>query len=146
MVVDDVIKYSLQNGLQIDTKIEDKLSTCYQNGSCAKKYSKMYSFSGKNNLVWASFILFNNRPELNQEYSLDIELPEKRKFDKLPSWVYDKHVSGGTKGYQFFFDNSLVVNENIYEDMWGEGGDKYAEECMAVYLEDEKNLGNGKTN
>ena len=100
----------------------------------------MYSFSGKNNLVWTSFILFNNRPELNQEYSLDIELPEKRKFDKLPSWVYDKHVSGGTKGYQFFFDNSLVVNENIYEDMWGEGGDKYAEECKKVYLDDEKSL------
>jgi len=106
-----------------------------------KKYNKMYSFSGKNNLVWSSFILFNNRPELNQEYSLDIELPEKRKFNKLPYWVYDKHVSGGTKGYQFFFDNSLVVNENI----WGEGGDKYAEECKKVYLDDEKLLGNGKT-
>ena len=42
-----------------------------------KKYNKMYTFSGKNNLVWSSFILFNNHPELNQEYSLDIELPEK---------------------------------------------------------------------
>ena len=101
----------------------------------------MYTFSGKNNLVWSSFILFNNHPELNQEYSLDIELPEKRKFNKLPYWVYDKHVSGGNKGYQFFFDNSLVVNENI----WGEGGDKYAEECKKVYLDDEKSLGNGKT-
>ena len=106
-----------------------------------KEYSKMYSFSGKNNLVWTSFILFNRRPELNQEYSLDIDIPEKRKFDKLPYWVYDKHVSGGNKGYQFFFDNSLIVNENIY----GEGGDKYADECMTVYLNDEKNLGNGKT-
>ena len=45
-----------------------------------KEYSKMYSFSGRNNLVWASFILFHNRPELNQEYSLDINLPEKKKF------------------------------------------------------------------
>ena len=106
-----------------------------------KGYCKMYSFSGKNNLVWTSFILFNRRPELNQEYSLDIDIPEKRKFDKLPYWVYDKHVAGGNKGYQFFFDNSLVVNENIY----GEKGDKYAEECKKVYLDDEKNLGNGKT-
>ncbi len=106
-----------------------------------KEYCKLYSFSGKNNLVWASFILFNNRPELNQEYSLDIDIPEKRKFDKLPFWVYDKHVSGGNKGYKFFFDYSLVVNENIY----GVKGDKYAEECMKVYLDDEKNLGNGKT-
>ena len=34
----------------------------------------------------------------------------------------------------------MVVNENIYE-----GGDKYAEECKKVYLDDEKNMGNGKT-
>ena len=53
----------------------------------------------------------------------------------------DKHVSGGIKGYQFFFNNSLVVNENIY----GEKGDKFADECKCVYLNDEKNLGNGKT-
>ena len=97
-----------------------------------KEYSKLYTFSGKNNLVWASYILFNQRPELNQEYSLDIDIPEKRKFDNLPFWVYDKHVSGGTKGYQFFFDNSLVVNENIY----GENGDKFADECKKVYLDD----------
>ena len=32
------------------------------------------------------------------------------------------------------------MNENIYE-----GGDKYAEECKKVYLDDEKNIGNGKT-
>ena len=106
-----------------------------------KEYSKLYSFSGKNNLVWASYILFNRRPELNQEYSLDIELPLKKKFNQIPYWVYDKHVSGGNKGYQFFFDNSLVVNENIY----GEKGDKFADECKKVYLDDEKNLGNGKT-
>jgi len=104
-------------------------------------YSKLYSFSGKNNLVWASYIMFNRRPELNQEYSLDIELPEKRKFNEIPFWVKDKHVSGGTKGYKFFFENSLVVNENIY----GESGDKYSEECKKVYLDDEENLGNGKT-
>ena len=61
---------------------------------------------GKNNLVWASYILFNRRPELNQEYSLDIELPLKKRFNQIPYWVYDKHVSGGNKGYQFFFDNS----------------------------------------
>ena len=106
-----------------------------------KKYSKMYTFSSKNNLVWAAHILYNRRPELKQDYDLNIEIPDKRKFDTIPFWVMDKHVSGGQKGYQFFFDNSLVVNENIY----GENGDKYAEECMAVYLEDEKNLGNGKT-
>ena len=106
-----------------------------------KEYSKLYTFSGKNNLVWASYILFNRRPELNQEYSLDIELPLKKKFNQIPYWVYDKHVSGGNKGYQFFFDNSLVVNENIY----GEKGDKFADECKKVYLDDEKNLGNGKT-
>ena len=105
-----------------------------------KKYCKLYSFSGKNNLVWSSYIMFNRRPELNQKYSLDIELPEKKKFDSIPFWVMDKHVSGGTKGYQFFFDNSLVVNENIYS-----GGDKYAEECKEVYLNDELKLGNGKT-
>ena len=105
-----------------------------------KKYSKLYSFSGKNNLVWALYIMFKRRPELNQEYTLDIELPEKKRFDEIPFWVKDKHVSGGTKGYKFFFDNSLVVNENIYE-----GGDKYAEECKKVYLDDEENMGNGKT-
>jgi len=30
-------------------------------------YKKMYAFSGKNNLIWTTFILFNRRPELNQE-------------------------------------------------------------------------------
>ena len=105
-----------------------------------KKYCKLYSFSGKNNLVWALYIMFKRRPELNQEYTLDIELPEKKRFDEIPFWVKDKHVSGGTKGYKFFFDNSLVVNENIYET-----GDKYAEECKKVYLDDEENMGNGKT-
>ena len=64
----------------------------------------MYTFSGKNNLVWSSFILFNNHPELNQE-SLDIELPEKRKISKLPYWAYDKHVSGEIKN-QF----SLIIH------------------------------------
>ena len=53
----------------------------------------------------------------------------------------DKHVPGGTKGYKFFIENSLVVNENIYEN-----GDKFGEECSKVYLDDEKNIGNGKTN
>ena len=106
-----------------------------------KQYCKLYSFSGRNNLVWSAYIMFNRRPELNQEYSLDIELLEPRKFVELPFWVKDKHVSGGTSGYKFFFDNSLVVNENIY----GETGDKYADECKKVYLDDEENLGNGKT-
>ena len=106
-----------------------------------KKYCKLYSFSGRNNLVWAAYIMFNRRPELNQEYSLDIELLEPRKFVELPFWVKDKHVSGGTSGYKFFFDNSLVVNENIY----GLEGDRYATECKKVYLDDEENLGNGKT-
>jgi hypothetical protein len=105
-----------------------------------KKYCKLYSFSGKNNLVWALYIMYKRRPELNQEYTLDIKLPEKKRFDEIPFWVKDKHVSGGNKGYKFFFDNSLVVNENIYE-----GGDRYAEECKKVYLDDEENMGNGKT-
>ena len=39
-----------------------------------KEYNKLYSFSGKNNLVWASYIMIKRRPELNQEYSLDIDL------------------------------------------------------------------------
>ena len=69
-----------------------------------------------------------------------------KKFNEIPFWVYDKHVPGGTKGYKFFFENSLVVNEAIYEDMWGDCIDKYAEECKNIYLEDEKKLGNGKTN
>jgi len=106
-------------------------------------YKKMYAFSGKNNLIWTTFILFNRRPELNQEYSLnDINLEEIKpiKFPEIPFWVKDKHVSGGTKGYKFFFDNSLIVNENVYEN-----GDKFAEETKKVYLDDEKNLGNGKT-
>ena len=57
-----------------------------------------------------------------------------KKFNEIPFWVYDKHVPGGTKGYKFFFENSLVVNEAIYEDMWGEGGDKYAEECKHIIV------------
>lgn len=109
--------------------------------SYIKGYTKLYTFSGRNNLVWASYILFNSRKELNQSYSLDITLPKPRKFEKVPFWVMDKHVRNGNKGYEFFFKNSLVVNENIY----GESGDKYAKECKEVYLEDEKNLGNGKT-
>ena len=41
------------------------------------KYSKMYTFTSKNNLVWASHILFHNRPELNQSYDInDINLKE----------------------------------------------------------------------
>ena len=48
--------------------------------------------------------------------------------------------------HKFFFENSLVVNEAIYEDMWGDCVDKYAEECKKIYLDDEKKLGNGKTN
>ena len=109
----------------------------------SKEYNKLYSFSGKNNCCWASYILFKRRPELNQEYSLDIDLDniEKRKFNEIPFWVMDKHVPGGTKGYKFFIENSLVVNENIYEN-----GDKFGEECSKVYLDDEHNLGNGKTN
>ena len=106
-----------------------------------KEYSKLYSFTDKNNLVWASYILLKNRSELNQEYDINIEIPEGNKFNSIPNWVMDKHVSGGTKGYKFFFDNSLVVNENIY----GDKGDKFSEECKKVYLDDEKNLGNGKT-
>ena len=105
-------------------------------------YKKMYAFSGKNHLIWTTFILFNRRPELNQEYSLnDINLEEinPKKFPEVPFWVKDKHVAGGTKGYKFFFDNSLVVNEGLYEV------DKFAEETKKVYLDDEKNLGNGKT-
>lgn len=106
-----------------------------------KQYSKLYSFTSKNNLVWSSYILWKYRPELNQSYSKDIIIPVPRKFNEIPIWVYDKHVSGGNKGYQFFFDNSLIVNENIY----GTEGDKYAEECKKVYLDDEKKYGNGKT-
>jgi len=104
--------------------------------------SKLYTFSGKNNLVWASYIMCNNRPELEQEYIIEnVDMGIMRKFPEVPFWVMDKHVSGGVKGYQFFFDNSLVVNENIY----GDSGDKYSSECKKVYLDDEKNLGNGKT-
>ena len=110
-------------------------------GYITKEYSKLYSFTDKNNLVWASYILLKNRSELNQEYDINIEIPEGNKFNSIPNWVMDKHVSGGTKGYKFFFDNSLVVNENIY----GDKGDKFSEECKKVYLDDEKNLGNGKT-
>ena len=39
----------------------------------------------------------------------------------------------------------MVVNKAIYEDTLGNCIDKYAEECKKVYLDDEKNLGNGKT-
>lgn len=109
-------------------------------------YNKMYNYSSKNNLVWSSLILWERRPELKQEYSIDdIILPEPKKFDEIPFWVKDKHVPGGTKGYQFFFDNSLVVNKSIYKDAFGNCMDKYSEECKKVYLDDEKNLGNGKT-
>ena len=105
------------------------------------KYSKLYQYSGKNNLVWCSYILFKIRPELNQKYSLDeIVLMEPKKFDEVPFWVYDKHVPGGQKGYNFFFEHSLVVNEHLYKK------EKYAEETKNIYLEDEKCLGNGKTN
>ena len=106
-----------------------------------KKYSKLYSFTGKNNLVWSSYILWKYRPELNQAYTKDIIIPLSRKFNEIPFWVYDKHVSGGNKGYQFFFDNSLIVNDNIYNDK----GDKFSEECKKVYLLDEKKYCNGKT-
>ena len=104
------------------------------------EYSKLYQYTDKNNLVWCSFILFQRRPELNQKYSLNVVLPEMRKFNEIPFWVYDKHVPDGTKGYKFFFENSLVVNEGLYKK------DKYADECKKVYLDDEKKLGNGKTN
>ena len=106
-----------------------------------KEYNKLYSFTDKNNLVWASYILLKNRSELNQDYDINIDICKGKKFNSIPNWVMDKHVSGGTKGYKFFFDNSLVVNENIY----GDKGDKFSEECKKVYLDDEKNLGNGKT-
>ena len=109
------------------------------------KYGKMYTFTSRNNLVWSSYILFKNRKELNQSYSLQVDIPEAIKFDEIPFWVKDKHVIGGTKGYKFFFDHSLVVNYNIYDNMWGEGDDKYADECKKVYLDDEEKLGNGKT-
>ena len=106
------------------------------------KYSKMYSFTSKNNLVWASYIVFHNRPELNQTYDInDIQLEEiiPKKFNEIPFWVKDKHVPGGTKGYEFFFKNSLVMNIKLYDQ------DKYERETKIVYLEDEKKLGNGKT-
>ena len=106
------------------------------------KYSKMYSFTSKNNLVWASHILFHNRPELNQPYDInDIHLEEitPKKFNEIPFWVKDKHVPGGTKGYEFFFKNSLIMNKRLYEE------DIYERETKTVYLNDEKKLGNGKT-
>ena len=104
------------------------------------KYSKLYTFTDKNNLVWASYILFNNRKELNQPYDLNLELIEPKKFDIIPFWVRDKHVIGGVSGYKFFFENSLVVNIKLYES-----GDKFGDECKKVYLDDENNGLNSKT-
>ncbi len=104
------------------------------------KYGKMYTFASKNNLVWSSYILFKNRKELNQNYTLEVDIPEAKRFSEVPFWVKDKHVIGGIKGYKFFFENSLVVNENIYKN-----GDKFGDECKKVYLDDEEKLGNGKT-
>ena len=40
-----------------------------------KEYNKLYSFTDKNNLVWSSYILFNRRSELNQDYDINVELP-----------------------------------------------------------------------
>ena len=105
-------------------------------------YKKLYAYSGKNNLVWSSHILYHLRPEMNQRFNInDIDLVTiiPKKFNEIPFWVKDKHVPGGTKGYQFFFDHSIVINVGLYNE------DKYAEETKKVYLDDEKKLGNGKT-
>jgi len=101
-----------------------------------KDGSKLYSFMGKERLVWAVYILKDTRPELNYNIDRNIETIKSRNFFKLPNWVLDKHVPGGTPGYQFFFDNSCKMNNRIYLET-----EDYEVLCQKLYLIEEKRYG-----
>lgn len=95
-------------------------------------HSKLFSFMNRERLVWTVKILWDNRLELQYPLIRNIDsnvIP--RGFTTLPQWAKDKHVSGGKKGYQFFFDHSCVMNNRVYEE------EDYEIECKKIYLLEE---------
>ena len=107
-----------------------------------KECNKLYSFTGKERLVWAVKILTEYRPELIYKINRNIDKTiQPKKFTKIPDWVMDKHVPGGTPGYQFFFDHSCIMNNRIYQDK-----EPYEIECKNIYLNEEiDNTNNSRT-
>jgi len=98
-----------------------------------KECNKLYSFTGKERLVWAVKILTEHRNELKYEINRNIDKNiSPKKFKTIPDWVMDKHVPNGTPGYQFFFDNSCVMNNRIYQEK-----EPYEIECKNIYLHEE---------
>lgn len=103
-------------------------------------YPVLYTYMGKSNLVWSVFTLWKYRKELR--YQIDKEITEEdrieKKFDEIPFWVYDKHTPNGTKGYEFFFKYSLIMNNKVYNSTSEED---YEIECKKIYRETEKKYG-----
>ena len=98
-----------------------------------KECNKLYSFTGKERLVWAVKILTSYRDELKYSINRNIDVNiSPKKFKIIPDWVMDKHVPKGTPGYQFFFDHSCVMNNRIYQD-----NEPYEIECKNIYLHEE---------
>ena len=98
---------------------------------------KLYMFMKKDSLVWIVKILWNNREELSYKLNLSIDKEiEGTKFEKIPSYVLDKHVKNGTKGYKFFLENGCVLNNKIYVN------DRYEVEAknIILYTENKKNI------
>ena len=105
-----------------------------------KDINKLYSFMDKSRLVWAVKILWDNRPELNYTINRNIDNVQAKRFRKIPNWVLDKHVKGGTPGYKFFFENGCKMNNRLYDDL-----EDYEKECKKLYFLEEKKFGKAKT-
>lgn len=96
----------------------------------------LYSFMDKGCLVWICSILFKCRPELRYPLDRNCTSPDPCRFDPLPEWALDKHVSGGTPGYSFFFKNGLEMSNMVYESE-----DLLKSRCLEIYHEEEKDYG-----
>jgi len=92
---------------------------------------KMYVFMGKSRLVWMTYTLSQYLPECNYDYLRDVPMPHEEPFDAIPRWAMDKHVPGGTKGYAFFFEHGLVLENRLF----GELEDLLKEQCLDVYMQ-----------
>jgi len=100
--------------------------------------SKLFTYMGKERLVWTVKVLWESRSIL--KYPLNRSIDDKivpRKFDTIPEWCRDKHTVGGKAGYQFFFDNSCVMNNRVYSST-----EDYEMTCKMIYLTEEAKYGN----
>lgn len=101
-----------------------------------KGYGKLYTFTNKSRLVLSSYIL-SERKELQYTIDSRIRDVDGRKFDTIPFWVFDKHVSGGVKGYEFFIKEGLKSVNTLYDFE----KEDYRVMCVEIYLRSEVKSG-----